>query len=268
MRSLFKAITCSVFLSIVSAYIWPQSSDVAATTLTEKDVKVIEFEDMRYPFVVNGEPVHVGGIVVVALKLDEGGHVREASAITGDSSLVQSTLDNVRKWRFEPNSSRSAIIVYHFKIADGLCKSPSSFFTLEGPNLATITACFPSTESGSIARGSVNQPDILDFEEMQYPALAAQASVHGLVVLQVKIDENGAVTDAAAVMGNKILVPACLVNVKKWRFRKTAGQTVVVVYHFTFAGEGLRYNSDQQRQFVLEPGNFVRVIATRMLAQP
>jgi TonB family protein len=52
-----------------------------------------------------------------------------------------------------------------------------------------------------------------------YPPLAAQARIHGVVVLQVVIDKNGVVQGIKTVSGHPLLVPAAVDAVKQWRYR-------------------------------------------------
>jgi TonB family protein len=136
--------------------------------------------------------------------------------------------------------------------------------------LVTITGCSPKLE-GSVAqasaRPSVGEAPVLEFEEMRYPPLARQARLHGVVVVQVNLDDKGGVLDAVAISGNRVLIPDCLSNVRKWRFQPNASRLAVVVYNFRFPREGLLYKSENQHQFVLEPPNFVTITATPVTIQ-
>jgi hypothetical protein len=84
----------------------------------------------------------VQGIVVVKVKFEEDGRVSSAFAISGNKALIPDTLSNARKWRFAPNSQKSVVIVYDFRLTDGACHDNShSLFQLIHQNFASITAC-------------------------------------------------------------------------------------------------------------------------------
>jgi hypothetical protein len=73
--------------------------------------------------------------------LDDGGAVKDAEAISGAELLVRECLTNAKKWHFQPNSEKTAVIVYHFELPGGECKSVSGLFMFRGPNLATVIGC-------------------------------------------------------------------------------------------------------------------------------
>ncbi len=109
-------------------------------TLNDKDIKVIDYADLRYPGVAI--TAHVEGVVVVRVTLDKNGNVSEANALSGADILVKSSLENARKWRFEPNPENAAIIIYNFRLR-GACHQSgvASQMIFYPPNFAEITAC-------------------------------------------------------------------------------------------------------------------------------
>jgi hypothetical protein len=76
---------------------------------------------------------------VVRLNLDDCGKVSDVRAISGQEILTERAMANARKWQFEPNSRKAAVLVYNFRIATGFCHSSFSIF--EPPNFITVTAC-------------------------------------------------------------------------------------------------------------------------------
>lgn len=75
---------------------------------------------------------------------------------------------------------------------------------------------------------------VSSFEEMHYPALARTAHRESMVVVQVKLDDNGKVVSASAISGSKMLIPDTLANVRKWRFHPISNKTAVIIYDFHF----------------------------------
>ena len=73
---------------------------------------------------------------------------------------------------------------------------------------------------------------VVHYEQMNYPPLARTALAHGVVVISVRLDADGAVADAEAISGNERLIRECISNAKKWRFNPTPQGKAVVVYRF------------------------------------
>ncbi len=108
--------------------------------ITDKDISVVSFEELRYPALAL--QTRTEGVVVVLVKLDNDGKVVQASPISGSSLLIPDCLANANKWRFRPNSEGAAVIVYNFRLQSAKkCKAATPSFTLLRPNFANITAC-------------------------------------------------------------------------------------------------------------------------------
>jgi TonB family protein len=113
----------------------------------DKDTKVVSFEELIYPPLARS--ARMQGVVVVQVKLDRQGKVTDAVGVSGSELLMLGALENVKKWQFEPNSRKNAIVVYNFKILEGRCKSDSRLFVLQGANLATVMTCPPEINTSS-----------------------------------------------------------------------------------------------------------------------
>ncbi|MGA3344937.1 MAG: energy transducer TonB [Terracidiphilus sp.] len=66
-----------------------------------------------------------------------------------------------------------------------------------------------------------------------YPALAARMKITGSVKVEATVDSQGNVTDAKAISGNSILMPAAEDSVRRWQFNPGKG-TVKVEVEVTF----------------------------------
>jgi|SRR5581483_6130749 len=71
---------------------------------------------------------------------------------------------------------------------------------------------------------------------MKYPPLARAARIQGTVVVRVILEDAGTVKEAEPISGAELLIPDCLTNVKKWRFRPNPRKTAVIVYEFRMPG--------------------------------
>jgi hypothetical protein len=114
------------------------------------DVNVVGFQDMGYPHLALY--THLQGAVAVQVKLDDHGKVLNAVAISGLSLLAAPSVENVKKWLFKPNATKTALIIYRYKILDGRCNRDSSLFILQGANVAAVLACPPQVDTSSSAK--------------------------------------------------------------------------------------------------------------------
>lgn len=116
------------------------SSAQQEQAVNDQDISVSSFEEMHYPALARA--ARRESIVVVQLKLNNDGKVLTARAISGSKMLVPDTLSNIRKWRFHPNSNKTAVVIYEFHLIEGKCDLGSNgLFVFREPNVATITAC-------------------------------------------------------------------------------------------------------------------------------
>jgi TonB family protein len=105
-------------------------------TIFNEDTKPVSFEILAYPLVARLKRIQ--GVAVVRVTLDQDGRVQDSAAISGPESLIADCIENSKKWRFQPGSGKTAVILYWFKI-EGLCFSPCpSHATFWPPNLMTI----------------------------------------------------------------------------------------------------------------------------------
>jgi TonB family protein len=112
-------------------------------TISDKSTRVVDFEPLSYPPVARSAKIQG---VVVKVKLDDQGKVIDAVAISGADLLVHASVENAKKWRFEPNSPSAAVLVYNFQI-EGVChgNGDPSQSIFHWPNYVTITACGTTT---------------------------------------------------------------------------------------------------------------------------
>jgi hypothetical protein len=132
---------CSVAVSPLRG---GQDNPPGEKAISDKALKLVDYEDLTYPPV--GRTAHVEGVVVIRAKLNDQGKVTDAVAISGNEVLIPASIENAKRWRFQPNSERAAIIVYNFRLTSGVSKSGCSHFMLDPPNFATVTSCVPTIQ--------------------------------------------------------------------------------------------------------------------------
>jgi outer membrane biosynthesis protein TonB len=116
------------------------SSAQQEQSVNDEDISVSSFEEMHYPALARA--ARRESIVVVQAKMNDDGKVLSARAISGSKMLIPDTLSNIRRWRFHPNSHRTAVLIYEFHLVEGKCDlGRDGLFVFREPNVATITAC-------------------------------------------------------------------------------------------------------------------------------
>ena len=145
MRTVLRMLSAgAIFLSL--GFTHATSGQDAA--VPDKDIHVLSFEGMRYSPIARA--ANVQGVVVIQVELDGSGKPVGVRALSGNPYLVIRAVENAKQWRFEPNTEKTAIIVYDYRIV-GLCAQgvDSSQLVLEPPNLAIISACAFTVQTSS-----------------------------------------------------------------------------------------------------------------------
>lgn len=130
--------------------------------------------------------------------------------------------------------------------------------------LATISTVLvlmlPCAASAQVAAGAIDHgsPELLDFDDMQYPPLARIARVAGVVVVRATLDDRGRVSDTVSLSGPKMLDASALANAKWWKFKAGTGKEVILVYSFEIIGTCT--HGTPTILSISHPYNFVRVI--------
>jgi outer membrane biosynthesis protein TonB len=140
MKTIFLIVVLlSLSASALTLIAQTPSSQQVIQTVADEDMKVGHFEDMtRYPPFARA--AHRQGIVVIRATLDGEGSVVDAAAVSGSQLLIPDSLTNAKKWRFQPNAYKAAVIVYNFRIT-GLCYTLADVSAFSPPNLLTVTTC-------------------------------------------------------------------------------------------------------------------------------
>jgi outer membrane biosynthesis protein TonB len=135
--ALASIVAASGLLMVANSY---RISSAPDSVIYDKDMRVIDREDLRYPPVAH--TANIEGVVVIREDLDDHGKVIEALPISGAESLIPGALANAKKWSFEPNSKKTAILVYDFRI-EGIChdNTESGQSIYHPPNFITVTTC-------------------------------------------------------------------------------------------------------------------------------
>src|SRR5271170_5678548 len=119
-----KGIALAVVLGLLLATLLFWVGAGHANGMGGTEPKLVDFQDLAYPAL--GRTAHIQGIVVVRARLDEKGNVVDAEAISGAEPLEPDSVANAKKWKFQPNAKKLAVIVYNFRLTDAISKSGCS----------------------------------------------------------------------------------------------------------------------------------------------
>lgn len=67
--------------------------------------------------------------------------------------------------------------------------------------------------------GNITAPKLVDVVRPEYPILAAQARLAGIVILEARVGVDGRVKDVRTLRGPPLLLDAAIAAVKQWRYR-------------------------------------------------
>lgn len=127
---------------------------------------------------------------------------------------------------------------------------------------AMLAILFGASFNPSLAQGTVTIKDkdinVVHFQELRYPQLARTAHIQGVVVIKVRINDQGIVMDASAISGADALVQDCLKNAKNWRFQPNDQHAAVIVYRFRLPPSDCGSVSSF---FMLQGANFATITA-------
>jgi protein TonB len=103
-----------------------------------------------------------------------------------------------------------------------------------GSSAAAPVLAFPPPVNRIVrVGGRISPPRAISTPPPLYPALARTARAQGQVVIDAIINERGDVTEARAISGSGLLIPAALAAVIKWRYEPTLlnGEPVSIEMH-------------------------------------
>jgi TonB family protein len=100
-----KMETLEPLTAIDEAQFTPPADAVAAPKVVAMDEKTTKKQLLQHPmaeYPPAAHYAHVGGVVVVALRVQTDGHVTNLRVVSGDPLLQQAAIDAIRKWTYKP----------------------------------------------------------------------------------------------------------------------------------------------------------------------
>jgi len=108
------------------------------------------------------------------------------------------------------------------------------------------------------------KPCVVHTESLQYPRIAWQARIDGIVKVKIHISAEGKVLSASATSGHRVLQDAAENNVKRWEFARGHEQDIDVVYEFRLEEPEVNFKQETRTTFDLP----YRVLVVTNLCAP
>lgn len=147
------------------------------------------------------------------LRLSDGtANIEDERARPYYNAAVDAAVSAIERWRYE----RPANPPVSFDLTFFFAKDVTETF-------AALGRSFTRLDDGKALRvgGNVRVPTKVKDARPFYPPDAMDAKVQGVVVMDIRIDENGRVSDAAILRSIPMLDQAALDAVKQWEFTPT-----------------------------------------------
>lgn len=201
--------------------------------------KLIYKVDPVYP--EQARQAKVEGIVNLEVMVDEQGNVASVRVIQGYPLLDQAAMDAVRQWRYSPTilNGQAVRVLATVQVPVGPLStsarplvSPTIIFTAGDSSLPVINpAVRPPQGEPMRVGGNVQESKIIRKVDPIYPELARRARVEQMVMLELRINEEGLVSSVRLIKGHPLLDRAAIDAVMQWAYSPTYsnGQAIPVI---------------------------------------
>jgi TonB family protein len=176
----------------------------------------------------------VDGKVVMCVTVSRDGKVTDVKTVSGPRELIQSTIDAIKQWQFEPptNAPVMALMEVNYTLTKP-CPGGG-----KGVDTGDVKV---NIEPGHIADGEHGEPlkIIANVSQAQlpYPDKARTERRRGQLYLSISVNGNGDVVDGKIVMPlDELLDKTALDTVRTWKFKVNppGGKTTVFPVTLSF----------------------------------
>jgi len=162
-------------------------------------------------------------IVTLRATVDQSGRVAEVRTIrvtVPDAGLRSAFIDSagtaLRQWQYDPPANGPIAFDVTFTFSPGIpvsaVQSADTSQPTDGP--PALSAADRAVRVG----GDIRPPTKIRDVRPAYPDVALQAHVAGVVVLEVRIEPDGSVSEARVLRSIPLLDQAAIDAVRQWRF--------------------------------------------------
>lgn len=192
-----------------------------------------KIKDVRpvYPDAARAEGVE--GIVIVEARIGTDGSVLEVKVIRSIPALDDAAVEAVRQWEFQPTLLNgnpvevmmTATVNFSLKGGGALQEPLPQSRGIRGGTVETSQPRDPVTWSPGDPPirigGEIKEPKKIVDVKPVYPAIARQAKLAGIVILEILINEDGFVDDVKVLRPVALLDQAAVDAVMQWEYTPT-----------------------------------------------
>ena len=173
----------------------------------------------------------IQGSVILKVVINQSGDVESAQLISGHPLLAPAAIEAVKQWAYKPyllNGEPVEVetrVTVNFTLAD---TPPAKGVAGDAPGgvpageQGAIFANSPADADGDgVVRASqgVMSGLLVTKVRPEYPPDARGQRIQGTVVMRVKIDKAGDVSNIQLISGHPLLAPAAIDAVKQWKYK-------------------------------------------------
>jgi TonB family protein len=180
----------------------------------------------------------VKGTVIVDITVNASGEVTTAAVESGPQELRASAFKAALALKYAPGASTTSMkIAFNYsvtgtswgvQISDSFHVIATKFSTAQITRESQGAAADRDATGAYRIGGAINPPKKIKDARPEYPAIAQQARVQGVVILEARIDEAGNVSDARPLRSIPLLDQAAIDAVKQWQYTPTLLNGVAV----------------------------------------
>jgi TonB family protein len=156
----------------------------------------------------------VDGLFVLDVSIDDDGTIQKVDALRDPGAMLGAAKTSVRSWKFQPASKEGKSAPSRMTVS--FVYRPSNYGRVAAVPPKDFSPVLPPDRSESSAHGNYVPVGVLSFAYPEYPA---NSVAWGSVVVQLTVDDSGAVKDVDflhRMEGFNSLVSDAL---KEWRFQ-------------------------------------------------
>lgn len=172
----------------------------------------------------------IRGIVIVDITVNAAGDVSTGAVASGPQELRASAFKAALGLKFTPGQSTTVMKIavdytltgnsWGVKIGNAPSGGGISVPArgAENADVTNVRVADPDATGAYRVGGDLRPPKKIKDAPPEYPAIAQQARVQGVVILEARIDERGNVTDARPLRSIPLLDQAAIDAVRQWQY--------------------------------------------------
>ena len=224
----FAFIAVTIATGLVAAAALPLRAPSAAQGASEAPRRQINMVYPEYP--QDALERGIRGTVIVDITVNAAGDVSTGAVASGPQELRASAFKAALGLKFTPGQSTTAMKIavdytltgasWGVKIGNapptGGISVPARW--AENADVTHAAVADPDSTGAYRVGGNIRPPKKIKDSPPEYPAIAQQARVQGVVILEARIDEQGNVTDARPLRSIPLLDQGAIDAVKQWQY--------------------------------------------------